>query len=166
MTSPGLSLGDDRIARYGNAVVSTPWSLEWRGLEDGLARDARDASLGIARLGVTCVVVTCGVAQSQGVRMIPRGDHGACIIGSFLWFSDTGHFLEKWWFGPLSGIMARLGFKDMFLWAKWVFWHSWKNYGFMAHVHWFFFHAYCLSFICFYLVVFGFYLPAAPFLVP
>ena len=31
------------------------------------------------------------------------------------------HFLGKWWFGPLSGIMARLGFKDMFLWAKWVF---------------------------------------------
>ena len=64
MTSPGLSLGEDQIARYGKAVVSTPWSLEWRGLEDGLARYELGASLGIARLGVTRVVVTCGVAQS------------------------------------------------------------------------------------------------------
>ena len=98
-----------------------------------MARYALGAGLGFTRLGVTRVVVTCSVTQSQGVRMIPRGDHGACIIGSFLWFSDAGHFLGKWrvlvlrllihflgkwWFGPLSGIMERLGFKDMFLWAK------------------------------------------------
>ena len=99
MTSPGLSLGDDRIARYGNAVVSTPWSFEWRGLEDGLTRYALGASLDITRVGVTCVDVTCGVAQSQSVRMIPRGDHGACIIG--LVFMVFGY-------GPFSGKMARL----------------------------------------------------------
>ena len=161
--------------------MTTPWSLEWRGLEDGLARYVRGASLGIACLGVTCVVVTCGMAQSQGVWMIPRGDHGACITGLFLWFSDVGHFLgkcdvwfsrllihflEKWWFGPLSGIMARLGFKDMFFCGPNGFLACVEKLCFMAHVHWFLFHAYYLSFICFYLVVFGVYLPAAPFLVP
>ena len=122
---------EDGLARYalgaslGIALLTDSVALRWRGLEDGLARYALGASLGIARLGVTCVVVTCGVAQSQGVRMIPRGDHGACITGLFLWFSDVGHFLGKWrvlvlrllihflgkwWFGPLSGIMARRGF--------------------------------------------------------
>ena len=29
------------------------------------------------------------------------------------------HFLGKWWFGPLSGIMARFDFLDV-LWAIWV----------------------------------------------
>ena len=44
--------------------------------------------------------------------MIPRGDHGACITGLFLWFSDVGHFLGKWRylvsevFDPFSGKMV------------------------------------------------------------
>ena len=42
---------------------------------------ACDVSLGITCLGVTRVAVLYGVALSQGVRMIPRGDHGAYGAG-------------------------------------------------------------------------------------
>ena len=84
MTGAGL---EDGLARYalgpslGIALFTYSVALRWRGLEDGLARYALGASLGIARLGVTCVAVICGVALSQGVRMIPRGDHGAYGAG-------------------------------------------------------------------------------------
>ena len=60
---------------------------------------ACDVSLGITCLGVTRVAVLYGVALSQGVRMIPRGDHGAygavCCYGFRMWaiFWENG---ELW----------------------------------------------------------------------
>ena len=75
------------LARYvlstslGIALFTDSVALRWRGLEDGLARYVLSTSLGIARLGVARVAVLYGVALSQGVRMIPRGDHGAYGAG-------------------------------------------------------------------------------------
>ena len=75
------------LARYvlstspGIALFTDPVALRWRGLEDGPARYVHGTSLGIARLGVARVAVLYGVALSQGVRMIPRGDHGAYGAG-------------------------------------------------------------------------------------
>ena len=41
-----------------------------------------------------------------------------------------------------------------------------ENLGFCGLCALGMFHASCMSFMCFYLVVFGFYLPAVPFVVP
>ena len=60
--------------------------------------------------------------------------------------------------------MARLGFMDMFCGPN-GFLACVENYGFGFCASGML-HAFCLSSICFYLVVFGLYLPAEPFLVP
>ena len=78
-------------------------ALRWRGLEDGPARYVLSTSLGIARLGVARVAVLYGVALSQGVRMIPRGDHGAYVAGCVMVFRIWVIFWENGGLGHYLG---------------------------------------------------------------
>ena len=98
---------------------------------------------------IVFMVFGCGPFSGKMVRFGTEASNP--FSGKMVIWAIIGNNGEVWFYGCL--------------WALWVFGVR-GNMCFAGHVFWLFLHACCLSHMCFYLVVFGLYLPAEPFLVP